>query len=74
MVLTFFVGFAVTLLLFLLCCFVVLFTKLIYLKIKNFFYIPPAPVVIKKPKKRKTFRSMEIDPQSVDRIFFKKSS
>ncbi len=78
-----FLGFSCTLALFLICLFIVGFIKAVYLSIKSRFYKPQ--VITKsctKKRKKKTIsqkpptpiRSIEINPEEIDRIYVKKSS
>ena len=66
-------GLTVVLGLFVFCLISVIGVKWAVLTIKELSAPPPPPPTIKCKRKRKTIRSMEIDPNSVDRIFFKKN-
>ena len=81
---TFMLGFLSLSLLFFLCLFVVLGGKICYLSIKNYFYdkyftpkkapTPPRHAQEKKPRPTpKPIRSIEINPNEVDRIYVKNS-
>lgn len=79
---TFMLGFLSLSLLFFLCLFVVIGCKICYLSIKNYFIdkyftpkkapSPPKPQKESKPKPTpKPIRSIEINPNEVDRIYVK---
>ena len=71
---------------YLLCLFLVVGVKIVYLTVKSKFYSPNKYSRCKKPsvssekrqqiqiKKPKTVRSIEINPDDVDRIYVRKSS
>ncbi|MBQ3116041.1 MAG: hypothetical protein IJC07_03325 [Clostridia bacterium] len=78
----FFLGLFYVCLLFSLCVLLVVGVKLIYSHVKSIF-APPSAIPIKQPtavkstkpkRKPKTFRSIEINPEEVDRIYVKKVS
>ena len=74
MVLLFCKGLATISGLFAVCFFAVIGAKWCVNYLKKIFAPPPQPVRVERKRKRKTYKSLEIDPTSVDRIFFKKSS
>lgn len=69
-------GLGLLVAMFSLCAILVLGVKSLYLFIKQKFF--PSPVIIEpvKPprKKRKPLRTIEINPDEVDRVYFKKIS
>ncbi len=79
-------GFFCTLGLFFLCLFFVAGVKIIFLRLKDKFFPkkpkpiePPTPTVVKRQIRKprtipKPVRSIEIDPEQVDRIYVKKTS
>ncbi|MBE7089542.1 MAG: hypothetical protein E7362_01925 [Clostridiales bacterium] len=70
-------GIALLVALFVLCLIFVIGTKILFLQIKSYFSpkLPDAPPVIEKPKqKRKKIRTVEIDPNEIDRVYFKKAN
>lgn len=70
-------GIALLVALFVLCLIFVLGTKILLLKIKSFFAPPPPepkPVTAKPKPKRKKIRTVEIDPNEIDRVYFKKAN
>lgn len=77
MLYSFFSGFLCTAVLFLLCCVVVVGTKSFLVYLKNYFEKPQQVVKPSPPIKRerpKRNKSIEIDADKVDKIYFKKSS
>lgn len=75
----FFLGLFYLCLLFFVCLFFVLFFKLVLSFIKNIF--APQPTINRIPPKKamhkrkpKTHRSIEINPEEIDRIYVKKIS
>lgn len=70
--------------LFIICCFVVVGAKTLSVALKKRFYKKPAPApapeIREKPKPRayarkpRTVKSIEINPDDVDRIYVRKSS
>jgi hypothetical protein len=77
MLYSFLSGFLCTAILFLLCGVVVVGTKSFLVYLKNYFDKPqqqvkPTPPIKKERPKRN--KSIEIDADKVDKIFFKKSS
>ena len=80
---SFFLGLFFSGMLFLLCVFLVVGVKTIIIAVKHRFVTPPVEPVapVKKPRKKSTrkksvvpFRSIEINPEEIDRIYVKKSS
>ena len=79
---SFFIGFICTTGLFALCFFCIVGIKFAFITLKNYFpkkieQTPPQKKVIHKPKKPTTptaVRSIDIDPNSIDRIYVKKIS
>ena len=78
MVISLLSGFLCTAVTFILCGIVVVGTKSFCLYLKRYFAKPEPqieeqPKPVKRPRQNKT-KSIEIDADSVDKIFFKKSS
>jgi hypothetical protein len=70
-------GIALLVALFVLCLIFVVGAKLLFLQIKSFLApkLPvPSPIVEKPKQKRKKIRTVEIDPNEIDRVFFKKAN
>ena len=78
-----FLGFSCTIVLFLFCLFIVGFLKVIYLSLIDRFFKPQIAKKRQYKKRKKTnastptpkpIRSIEINPEEIDRIYVKKSS
>lgn len=70
-------GFTFLLAFFLLSLVIVVGSKILILKMKEKFHLTPPPKIepqtkTNPTKKRKTYRTIEINPDEVDRVFFKK--